>query len=190
MVGIGRDQFAVVTRRLDEGDTIEVDFPVDVGALLVRVDEDARRNVRGLSVEPLRLLLPHERLTDEPARQAVRYGQATLYFLDPQSFPEPEAFWVGGGRSSRVVIKPDDTRATATLHLRNGAAGNTILISSQGWREELRLAPGEERRLQIPLDHARGATLLRFTTSAGFRPSEVNPTSRDTRYLGVWVKLE
>ena len=190
MVGIGRDQFAVVTRRLDEGDTIEVDFPVDVRALLVRVDEDARRNIRSLSVEPLRTVLPEDRLTDEYARHAVRYGQATVYFLDQRSFPEPEAFWVGGARSSQIVIKPDEPRATGTLQLRNGGAENTLLISTQGWREEMRLAPGEERRVQIPLDHSRGATLFRLTTSSGFRPSEVNPNSRDNRYLGVWVKLE
>lgn len=190
MVGIGRDQFAVVTRRLDEGDTIEVDFPVDVRALLVRVDEDARRNIRGLSVEPLRIVLPEDRLTDEYARHAVRYGQATVYFLDERSFPEPEAFWVGGARSTQIVINPDEPRATATLHLRNGGAGNTLLISTPGWREEMRLAPGEERRLQVPMDHTRGATLFRLTTSSGFRPSDVNPGSRDTRYLGVWVKLE
>ena len=88
------------------------------------------------------------------------------------------------------MIKPDEPRATVTLQLRNGGAENTLLISTQGWREEMRLAPGEERRVQIPLDHSRGATLFRLTTSSGFRPSEVNPNSRDNRYLGVWVKLE
>jgi hypothetical protein len=190
MVGIGRDQFAVVTRRLDEGETIDVHFPVDVRALLVRVDEDARRNIRSLSVEPLRILLPKERLTDDYARQAVRYGPATVYFLDRGSFPEPEAFWVGGAQTSQVVIAPDEPRATRTLHLRNGGAENILRISTGEWREEWHLAPGEERRVEIPVDHTRGATLFRFTTTTGFRPSEVNPNSRDTRYLGVWMKLE
>jgi hypothetical protein len=190
MVGIGRDQFAVVTRRLDEGETIDVHFPVDVRALLVRVDEDARRNIRSLSVEPLRIVLPNERLADDYARQAVRYGQATVYFLDRGSFPEPEAFWVGGAQTSQVVVAPDEPRGTRTLHLRNGGVENILRISTEEWREEWHLAPGEERRVQIPLDHTRGATLFRFTTTTGFRPSEVNPNSRDTRYLGVWVKLE
>jgi hypothetical protein len=88
------------------------------------------------------------------------------------------------------VLTPDGPRATGMLHVRNGGAENTLLISTRGWREELRLAPGEERRVHIPLDHARGSTLFRLTTSAGFRPAEVNPNSRDSRYLGVWVKLE
>lgn len=190
MVGIGRDQFAIATRRLDDAETIDVHFPVDVRALLVRVDEDARRNVRGLTVEPLRVVLPHERLSDDYARHAVRYGSATIFFLDERSFPEPEGFWIGGARSSQIVVAPDEPRATSTLLLRNGGAENVVLISTRGWREEMRLSPGEERRVQIPLDHARGATLFALTTSAGFRPSEVNPESRDTRYLGVWVRLD
>ena len=44
--------------------------------------------------------------------------------------------------------------------------------------------------MQVPLDHdARAATLIRFTTSAGFSPSAVDPKSRDNRFLGVWVKV-
>jgi hypothetical protein len=34
-----------------------------------------------------------------------------------------------------------------------------------------------------------GATMLTFTVAAGFRPSEADPKSRDTRFLGVWVKI-
>jgi hypothetical protein len=190
MVGIGRDQFALATKRLDATAAIDLHFPVDVRALLVRVDEDARRSIRGLSVEPQRIVLPEERLTDEFAKHAVRYGDATVYFLDERSYPEPEAFWVGGARSSEIVVRPDQTRATGTLLLRNGGAGNTVLIATRGWREEMRLAPGEERHVTIPLDHARGATLFRLTTTSGFRPSAVDPKNRDNRYLGVWVKLE
>lgn len=190
MVGIGRDQFSIRTEELAGiGQAVPVDFPVDVRALLVRVDEDARRNIRGMAVEPVSVVLPEARLTDGFARQAVRYGTSTAYFLDESSFPEPEAFWVGGARGSDIVLQPDDKRATATLLLRNGAVQNTVMISTKGWREEMRLGPGEERHLQIPLDHARGATLFRFTTSSGFRPSAVDPNSRDHRFLGVWVKV-
>ena len=66
---------------------------------------------------------------------------------------------------------------------------NTVLVQAAAWRDGLRLGPGEERQIQVPLDHARGATLLRFTTSAGFRPSAVDPKSRDDRFLGVWVRV-
>lgn len=190
MVGIGRDQFSIRTEELGRmGQALPVSLPIDVRALLLRVDDAARRNIRGLVVEPVRIVLPEDRLSDGFARQAVRYGTSTTYFLDGASFPEPGAFWVGGSRSSEIVIQPDDRRATATLLLRNGGADNTLLVSTKGWREEMRLGPGEERHLQVPLDHTRGATLFRFTTSSGFRPSAVDPNSRDHRFLGVWVRV-
>ena len=50
-------------------------------------------------------------------------------------------------------------------------------------------ATGEERRVQVPADHARGATLVRISTTAGFRPSAVDPGNRDSRYLGAWIRV-
>jgi hypothetical protein len=44
---------------------------------------------------------------------------------------------------------------------------------------------GEERRVEVP-----EAGVLRIRSSAGFRPSEVNAGSRDTRLLGVFVRPE
>jgi hypothetical protein len=190
MIGIGRDQFAIHTEPLDAaGVGIVVRFPVDVRALIVRGDEDARRSVRGLEVQPLRLVLPEHRLTDAYARRAVRYAGTTTFFMDDDSFPEPEAFWLGGARSSAIVIQPDTSHQAQTLLVRNGAAGNALRIETNGWHEEMRLEAGEERRVRLPLDRLRGATLVRFTTSAGFTPSEVDPKSRDNRFLGVWVRL-
>jgi hypothetical protein len=190
MIGIGRDQFAIHTEPLDAAvDGLVVRFPVDVRALVVRGDEDARRSVVGLDVEPLRLVLPEHRLADGYARQAVRYAGTTTFFLDASSYPEPEAFWVRGEASSQIVIQPDSPHPAETLLVRNGAAANTVLVSTTGWREEMRLGPGEERRLQVPMDEPRGATLVRISTTAGFTPSASDPNSRDNRYLGVWVKV-
>ncbi len=191
MIGIGRDQFAIVTEPVASARAgMTVRFPVDVRALIVRGDEDARRSVTGLDVQPIRLVLPGEALTRGFARHAVRYADTTTYFLDDESYPEPEAFWVGGARSSEIVVQPDSARPAITLLARNGANENTVLIATKDWREEMRLGPGEERRLQVPIAAGSAATLIRLTTSAGFIPSAVDPSSRDNRLLGVWVKVE
>lgn len=190
MLGIGRDQFALKTEPLSASSgSIALNFPVDVRAIMVRVDEDARRNIRGLLLEPIRLVRPEDRLTSEVARRAVHYPGAIVYFLDDRSFPEPEAFWVGGERDSSIVVQTDAPQPKVGVLLRNGAVENTVLVQAGEWRDEITFGPGEERRIEVPLNHQRGATRLRFTTSAGFRPSEVDPSSRDTRFLGVWVKL-
>lgn len=188
MVGVARDQFALHTTRLPVRD-LELEFPLPVRSLLVRGDEDARRVVRGLVLEPLRIRRPSERLTGEMARRAVRYGTATVYFLDERSFPEPDAFWVGGARESTVVLHPDRARTSLPLRLRNGPDPNRVTLSTGGWAREWRLSGGEEVVAEVPLDPARGGAVLRIGSEAGFRPSEHDPASRDQRFLGVYVEI-
>jgi hypothetical protein len=190
MVGIGRDQFSLRSETLQSPPQAQsLDFPVDVRAIVVRGDEQARRGVEGLTIEPVSIVSPDRRLTPEYARRAVRYAGASVYFMDERSYPEPEAFWVAGERAASFVIQPDGAPAVVTLLVRNAPVANRVLIESGGWRDEAQLGPGEEHRIDVPLDTVRRATLVRVSTSAGFRPSAVEPGSRDDRYLGVWVKL-
>jgi hypothetical protein len=190
MIGIGRDQFSLKSGPLSSPpQPIDLDFPVDVRAIVVRGDEQARRSVRALTIEPLSVVPAGGRLASDYARRAVRYGTANVFFLDERAFPEPEAFWIGGARSSTIVIQPDGQRSTATLLIRNAPVDNHVRFESAKWRDEMSLGPGEERRVQVPIDLQRGAALLTVTTSAGFRPSAVDPKSRDDRFLGVFIRV-
>ena len=189
MLGIGRDQFAIRTEQLGSpSQPIQIRFPVDVRAIVLRTDDQPRARPRRLVIEPLSVVPPADAISRDFARRAVRYGDATVFFMDERSFPEPEAFWVGGARTATVVLQPDAPRAVAPLVIRNGAADNSGWIQAGGWREEWRLAPGEERRVEVPLDPGRGATLVTFSSVSGFRPSAIEPASRDDRFLGLWVK--
>ncbi len=192
MVGINeRDPFAIVTQELTAPpQPIELNLPVAVRSVVLKGDEEARRAVRGLVVEPLSTVPAEQRLTDAYARRAVRYGDAVAFFVDEGLFAEPEAFWVGGSRRGTIVVQPDASRAAMTLLLRNAPTANRLVIETGTWRDELSLEPGEERHVQVPLDTARGATMITFAAETGFRPSAVNPNSRDDRFLGVWVKIE
>jgi hypothetical protein len=189
MFGIGQDQFALRSVAVTwPAPPIEIAFPVDVRALIVRGDEDVRRAIRRVIVEPLDIVPARARLTNLVARRAVRYDDASVFFLDDRSFPEPEGFWIGGSRQSTFVVQPDAPRPSVDLHLRNAPIENRLTIASGQWQEVLTLAPGEERVVQIPLAPGQGAVLVSATTTAGFRPSASTPGSRDERFLGVWVK--
>ncbi len=189
MAGIGREQFSLTSGPLAEPPPpIVLEFPVDVRAIVVRGDEQARRSVEGITVTALSVVPTSARLTDDVARRAVRYGHTTVFFLDDRSFAEPEAFWVGGARSSTVALQADRPSGSMPLLVRNGPVQNAVRLSSGGWTVEAALAPGEERRLEVPLQPGRSALLLAISTSAGFRPSEVTSGSLDSRYLGLWVK--
>ena len=192
MVGIARDPrdpFALQTVPVSAG-PIDLRVPVAVRSLVVRGDEDARRTVRGLVIEPLEVMPAPPGFTNEVARRAVRYEPAFVYFMDDRSWPEPQAFWVGGSRDSTVVVQPVPARRSVILTLRNAPVENRVTLTSRGWERVLTMAAGEEQRIEIPMAPGAEAVPLRITASSGFRPSEVDAGSRDERFLGVWVKVE
>ena len=192
MVGItrdARDPFALHTIALP-APALEVRVPVSLRTLVVRGDEEAWRTVRGLRIEPVAVTPPAERVSAEPARRAVRYDAHVAYFLDDRSFPEPQAFWVGGARDSTVVVQADSPRPRLSLTLRNAPVDNHVTLESGGWRQVLDLRAGEERRVEVPTAPGRYAVPLRIAAAAGFRPSDHDRGSRDDRFLGVWVKIE
>lgn len=187
MFGIAPDQFSILTAPV-VAQGIDLRLPVGVRALIVRGDDDARQSLRGLILEPASIVPPAGRLTPRVAARAARYDGTVVFFLDDLSFPEPSAFWVRGARTATVVLQPDAGGASAAVSMRNGAVQNRVRLQSGEWRLELPLAPGEERRVDIPLAPSAGAALLTIESESGFRPSEHDPASRDDRYLGVWVR--
>lgn len=88
-----------------------------------------------------------------------------------------------------MVLSPDQAVTTQAIVLRNAPVENTITVDTGGRREEIVLKPGEERRIEVPIEAGRGAALLRIRASTGFRPSAADPNSRDSRLLGVFVMV-
>jgi hypothetical protein len=190
MVGIGRDQFSLLSGQVAAlPQPLVLRFPVDVRAIVVRGDEQTRRSLRALTIEPVSIVPAAARLAGDYARRAVQYDGTTVFFLDERSFPEPEAFWIGGARQASMVLQPANPQSSVSLLLRNAPVDNRIVLESGKWREEMQLSPGEERRVQVPIDLTRGAALLTVSTTAGFRPSAVDAKSRDDRFLGLWIKI-
>jgi hypothetical protein len=188
MLGVANDQFAIVTQPLAAFDGgLRIDLPAGARLLTIRGDEAARGELEAVHLRPLGLDFAAE--TRDLARRAVRYGAAVAFFLDDRAFPEPSGFWVPGGRETRLVLAPDSRGGPLSLLLRNAPVENTVTLEFGGRRDAMVLQPGEERRIEVPLDPARGAALIAIGASAGFRPSDGDPNNRDTRMLGVYVKL-
>jgi hypothetical protein len=188
MAGIAPDQFAIVTEPLAAVRSgVALRFPVDVRSIVVRSDETARDAIKRVALRPLRLVAPSDRLTTDPARRAVRYGTSVVYFLDDRAFAEPSGFWVGGARSTSIVIAPDRPASSITLVLRNAPVQNDLTMTSGQWHDAISLAAGEEREVRVPIDRSRNAALVRLEAAGGFRPSDQG--GRDTRFLGAFVRI-
>ncbi|HEY7059762.1 MAG TPA: hypothetical protein VH458_24675 [Vicinamibacterales bacterium] len=189
MLGIARDQFSLVTQpahRFDAGVTLHL--PIDARALVVRADEEARRQLNAIEIRPVRLVGASAQVTNRTAFRAVRYGETTVFFLDDRVFPEPAAFWVRGAGEAAVVIEAARGSASQPLLLRNVPVENTVTLSSGSWRIRYRMNPGEQRLVDVPIEPARGSALVKISSAAGFSPAASDASSRDGRYLGVYVQ--
>jgi hypothetical protein len=64
-----------------------------------------------------------------------------------------------------------------------------VTIRHGATEDRLTLQPGESRPIRIPASRPGGPQTVQISTSAGFRPSDVDPNSRDQRFLGVYVVM-
>jgi hypothetical protein len=119
----------------------------------------------------------------------VTYGAATVFLMDEGCFPEPDAFWLGGARQCTFVVQSEAAGSAIPLQLRNAPVTNSVTLASGRWRETLALTPGEERHIVVPLAPGRTSALVTASSASGFRPSEHEATSRDERFLGVYLKI-
>jgi hypothetical protein len=173
---------------------LALEFPVDVRAIEVRGDDRSRASIAHIRLVPRSVIAGPRRVTHEVARRAVRYPSGVVYFFDDGAFPEPDAFWVRGGRATTVALDIEGRLAepggrVSMLFLRNAPVENRVTVQAGEWREELAMKPGEERTVVVPLAAGKPATLVHLAAAAGFRPSEVSPGNLDRRFLGVWIQL-
>ena len=119
------------------------------------------------------------------ARVAMSVPGGIVFFVAGRVFPETQGFWVAGGERAGFIVDARP-RPTLTIHLRNGAVANSVVVEAAGTRRTFTLAPGEERDEPVPLSPEMAADVA-VTSASGFRPSDQG--SADRRYLGVWVEI-
>ena len=163
---------------------LTVTLPVDTPALILR-----GQGLHSGFLRPEHVATHRERFSVSRANSARRYGTTIVWFVDRNAFDDPDGLWTaGGGVAARVLLQPD-AGTSVRLLVRNGPETNEVEFQNDesNWRARLTLDAGQEEEVEVPVDPARGAVLLRVVSRGGFRPSEVEPGSRDTRLLGVWL---
>lgn len=189
---IGRMASAIKTWDLTKdfvGGSAELDLPVNVGSLVIERHATAADSELALTLHPKQIWEGSSRLTGEFARRAQRYGPAVVYFFDDGAFAEKPGFWIRGGGFSQIAAAQMDDDAPLRLFVRNAPVVNRVTLETDGEENVLNLQPGEERVLPIQVAKGRPAALIRFRSDNGFRPSESESGSTDTRFLGVWIEF-
>lgn len=165
-------------------------LPVDANFVGLRGAADLERAIAAITITPSKVVDAGARPHTPVVLAAVTYPAANLYFHHEQMYPEPAGFWTIGGESAQMTLAvPPEQTSPVVLHMHPGAKANTITVSTFGWQRSYSLVPGQAADVELPAA-AGGVIPLTITAETGFYPNEIDPASRDPRFLGVWVEVK
>jgi hypothetical protein len=148
----------------------------------------ARFRVRAasLSAAPrLRMLEPRRGRADA-LRSAALTGGSRLHGLDDRTYLDPGGFWVPKSTRASFALETEGAERPPPLSLRNGGVENRVEITGPRGKKEFLLEPWEAR--DVPVEGDGPVFLITVESASGFRPSDLDPASRDRRELGVLVR--
>ena len=109
-------------------------------------------------------------------------------YLDDRSYPEGEVFWTRGTERARVLIAAAGHGAlTVIAHV--GPGGGTVNVRVGEQEVTMPMAANETRQQDFEVPSDAAWVPIAVEASSAFRPSDVDPTSRDQRLLGAQVRV-
>ncbi|HET6317404.1 MAG TPA: hypothetical protein VFG86_13165, partial [Chloroflexota bacterium] len=163
-----------------------IDLPAGAASLWLIPDAALRRTVSELDLE-LQPSASHAGC-DNRAERAVVSPAGILFVTGGDVHAEYGGAWIIARATGEFVVQTasDPIR----LLLKNAGAANTIAVSSGNWHDAWSLAANESREIAVPRPRGPSSTpAVTIRPSAGFRPTDADPTSHEVRELGVWVEL-
>jgi hypothetical protein len=166
-------------------------LPVGLRALRVgATNMELATMVSRVDVAP-RHLVPRDARPEGRVRSVRSLGErlgAYVFFMDLNTFVEPDLNWVQGARVSELVVSPADASRVRVV-IRNGGADNRIDVTVGDHAEQLDLAAWETREVVLPVPPGGELIPIRIHPEGGFVPADVDPASTDTRLLGCQVSV-
>ncbi len=168
----------------------ELSLPIDVHSVTVTGDADARATVAEAFLRPSVVYRPPALLAhDAFALRAYRYGAYVAYAVSDDVYQEPAGMWLRAQRSTMLVVQADQGTGVPRLYVRNGPLRNTVDVETGAGSRQLEMTPGQEFEMPLALGGPQRAAAVRLHAAEGFRPVELDPASRDVRFLGVWLEI-
>ena len=167
----------------------QFDLALDVRFVGLRGPVELEQAISSMTIAPISVVDAGRRPHLPPVLAAAVYSGVTVYFHNEQMYPEPQGFWTTGRMPVEVTVAVPPTRSEpAVLTIHCGARANNVRISALGWERSYSLTPGHAETIALPV-MADGIIPLTISTDNGFSPSDVDPRSKDQRFLGIWVEV-
>lgn len=171
---------------------VPVRLPATVeGVWLKTSSPSVARRIRLVELEPLWIEPKATRLPSDRFVAIEQIGGlpgAYLLYLDRHAYPEGGRFWTVPGRSAEVWVAPAGAR-TVVLRFHLGPRSGTVDLTVREEHHSIALSAWQWREIRIPIQSDERFVPLRVFTVEGFRPVELDPASRDSRWLGCFVEV-
>ena len=164
-----------------------ITLPIPAWTLRLDVDAASRQAITSLDIRAERVLEREARVTNDEGGHAARYGPALVFMLRGSAFMERGGTWVAGQRFADFAIVPE-SGDSVHLFLRNFVVDNIVTVDGGGFHQQVALKPREERMLDLPFEQGRRGVVVRITSAAGAKPSDLEPGNLDQRMLGCWIE--
>jgi hypothetical protein len=191
LVSEPRATYGSIAGSLSNPATFDVTIPAPTRRTQIRVpDLELARSIGEIRLVP-QAVVPATLRDPRPARliESVqgRPG-AYLVYTDGEAYPEMGTFWSRGTAATTVLVVPNGASRIA-LTLSTGPMNGSVTVSFSKRTEQVPMSANQAQT--IALDVPAGARLVPLTIQSDvmFRPSEVNPDSRDARGLGCQVHV-
>jgi len=165
-------------------------LPVDANFVALRGPVELERAIDAITITPTAVVDAGARPLVPVVLSAASYRGVAMFFHNEQLYPEPEGFWTIGERSVEVTVAtPPGRTAPIVLRIHGGGWPNSAILSTFGWYRQYSLMPGQTADVELPIV-AGGIVPLTISAANGFYPKDLDPASKDPRFLGIWVEVK
>ena len=191
LVAEPRATFGSISGSLTNPSTFEVTIPAPTRRTQIRVpDLDVARSIGEIRLAP-QSVVPATLRDPRPARliESVpgRPGGFVVY-TDGEAYPEMGTFWSRGTAATTVLVVPGGASRMA-LTLSTGPRDGSVTVSFAERTQQVPLAANQTQTIVLDVPERARVVPLTIQSAVMFRPSEVNPQSRDARGLGCQVRI-
>ena len=165
-------------------------LPVNASFVGLRGPTEMERAIDAITITPTDVVNAGARPIVPTVFAAAAYGDVSVFFHDERMYPEAAGFWMLGRRTSQITVAvPPDRTTPVVLRIHSGGKANVATFTTLDWERDYSLVPGQAAEVELPMVH--GSVIpITVHVDDGFSPREIDPSSNDPRFLGIFVEVQ
>jgi hypothetical protein len=165
-------------------------LPVNASFVGIRGSAEMERGIDSITITPTAVVDAGARPIVPTVLSAATYGDVSIFFHDERMYPEPAGVWLPGRRTVQMTVAVPPTHTTpVVLRIHSGGKANLATFTTFDWERDYSLVPGQATDVELPMVNGNVIPLT-VAVADGFSPRDLDASSNDSRFLGIWVEVK